>query len=218
MSRTLVVWQPLYYPKLHYFARLAEADHFVIFDDAEFSRQSPQHRAPIQYGGKKWLTIPVKHTGETQQIFDAEIDMSQHWGRKHLNTLTAKYGGDASERFEHHYDSLDSEANLPDLTVPLLEHLLDIFDIEVELHLSSEVPVLYEKSSSTEYLVNLTEHLDCDRYYCGKRACEAYLDLDQFDAHDLTVETQDWEPRWTDGNVVCLDVVFGAETPRAHIS
>ena len=97
MSGTIAVYQPHYYPRLHYLARAQQADVFVIYDDVEFSRRSRHHRAHIDYYDKKWLTIPVAHTGRDTLITEARIDMSVPWPARHVQTLVGKYGSDAAE-------------------------------------------------------------------------------------------------------------------------
>ena len=217
MSGRLVVWQPVYYPKLHYLARLARADEFVVFDTAEFSRQSRQHRAPIEYGGKTWLTIPIHHGDDSSSLREVKIDMSKKWGRKHLMTLQAKYGGNASDMFADLYESLDTDATLNDITVPLLLRLLEQFDIEIAVTRASELDVPYERGEPSEFLARVTEHLGYETYYCGKRAYENYLQQDPFEQRGIAIETQDWEPTWSDGNTICLDALFGSSNPAQYV-
>lgn len=97
MGGIVAAYQPHYYPKLHYLARARQADVFVIYDDVQFSRGSAQHRAPIEYQGKEWLTVPVRHTGVDTSIDEAQIDMSEPWPVSHLRTLVGKYGAAAEE-------------------------------------------------------------------------------------------------------------------------
>ncbi|TYL38937.1 hypothetical protein CV102_10560 [Natronococcus pandeyae] len=97
MAGIVAAYQPHYYPKLHYLARAQQADVFVIYDDVQFSRSSPHHRAPIEYQGQSWLTIPVRDTGVDTAINDARIEMVNPWPTRHLKTLVGKYGEEARE-------------------------------------------------------------------------------------------------------------------------
>lgn len=97
MSGIVTAYQPHYYPRLHYLARAQQADVFVIYDDVQFARGSPQHRAPIEYQGLEQLTIPVKHTGDEIRIDEARLDPSEPWPATHLRTLRGKYGSAADE-------------------------------------------------------------------------------------------------------------------------
>ncbi|WP_226038747.1 WbqC family protein [Natrinema sp. DC36] len=105
MSRTVTAYQPHYYPRLHYFARIKQADIFVIYDDVEFSRRSRQHRTPIDLSDKGWLTIPVRHTSSDVRIDEARIDMSEPWPVDHVKTLRREYGA-AVDEFRPFYERL----------------------------------------------------------------------------------------------------------------
>jgi len=217
MSQSVVVYQPCYFPKLHYIARIDDADVFIVFDDVEFSRRSRQHRCQIDFASKKWLTIPVKHTGQEILIKDAIIDNSGRWHTEHYQTLVHKYGSDAS-RFETYYEAIKDvdEPRLVDVTVPTLVELLDAFSVDVEILRSSELDVEHPGDATT-YIRNLVESVDGDEYICGKRAYENYLRDEEFDKHDIRIEIQNWEPKWEDGNVCALDVLFNAAEPSEYL-
>ncbi|KAA9410365.1 hypothetical protein EGO51_11315 [Haloarcula hispanica] len=217
MTGSLVVWQPVYYPNLHFLARLNQAEEFVIFDTAEFSRQSRQHRAPIKFGGKKWLTIPILHDSDHEAITEAKLDMSQKWPKKHLKTIKSKYGGNAPAPFGEIYNELDEGSTLPDITVPLIRELIDLFEIDIKMYSASELDVPYTKGEPSNYLARLTEELGHTTYLCGQRAYENYLDQEPFKQRGIDIEIQNWEPDWKDGNVICLDVLYEAESPATHI-
>ncbi|HEX6783374.1 MAG TPA: WbqC family protein [Sphingomicrobium sp.] len=53
--------QPYFYPYLPYFALLAGASTFVIFDCVQFSRRGRVHRSEVtkSEGRPKWLTLPL---------------------------------------------------------------------------------------------------------------------------------------------------------------
>jgi hypothetical protein len=216
MGASVAVYQPRYYPRLHYLARAQMVDTFVLYDDVEFSRQSPQHRAQIEFGGKKWLTVPVKRTGNDTLIVDAGIDMNRHWRRTHLNTLQAKYGGDAAAQFESFYEALDDDARLVELTVPILAELFDRFDVDSDIVRSSRVDFERTDDASAN-LARLIETLDGTEYISGGRGYRNYLDETPFDERGIDVSVQDWDPEWDDGNVCSLDVLFEADDPTTHV-
>lgn len=216
MTVSIAVYQPRYYPRLHYLARAEMVEKFVLYDDVEFSRQSPQHRARIDFGGKTWLTVPVKHTGNDTLICNAEIDMDQRWRSTHTNTLMAKYGGNAAAEFEPFYEALDDTARLVDLTIPILYDLFDRFEVDTEIVQSSALS--YERTEDpSENLARLVSDLCGDEYVSGGRGYENYLDEEPFKTRDIGVRVQDWTPTWADGNVCALDVLFEGENPPEYI-
>ena len=217
MTTNTVIYQPCYYPKLHYLARINSADEFIIFDDVEFSRRSRQHRAEINFGDKQWLTIPVQHTGSKIKINQARIDNSQRWQDKHLGTLRHKYGGDISS-FKPYYNRIKSSDDpyLSEFTSGILLELLDQFNIETTVHRSSEIPISHPGDPS-EYLSRLTEYVSGTNYICGQNVYDEYLCDSAFHSRNITVEIQDWTPKWPDGNVCSLDVLFNADYPEEFI-
>lgn len=216
MTGSVAVYQPRYYPRLHYLARAQMVDAFVLYDDVEFSRQSPQHRARIDFGGKTWLTVPVKHTGNGTLIIEAEIDMDQRWRSTHTNTLMAKYGGNAAAEFESFYGDLVADARLVELTIPIIHDLFERFDVETEILRSSDLTYRRTEDPS-ENLARLVDELDGKTYVSGGRGYENYLDETPFDDRGIDIDVQDWTPTWDDGNVCTLDVLFGADDPGTHI-
>jgi hypothetical protein len=211
------VYQPCYYPKLHYLSRINSADEFIIFDDVEFSRRSRQHRAEVNFGDRRWLTIPVHHTGEDTLIKEAKIDNSSRWQQKHTGTLKHKYGSDSS-LFQTYYDETKRTETplLVDFTTSILLELLDQFNINVSVQYSSELPVSHPGDPS-EYLAKLTKHVSGDVYICGQDVYDEYLDDTAFESKGIEIEIQDWTPQWPDGNVCSLDVLFDADNPEGFV-
>jgi hypothetical protein len=92
VSHVVTAYQPRYYPRLHYLARARQADTFVVLDDVQFRRGSPQHRAPVDHHGETWLTVPVEQEGSYVAIDEAVVDMSDPWVAEHLRLLEKAYG------------------------------------------------------------------------------------------------------------------------------
>lgn len=94
--------QPQYFPRLHYFARILNADIYVVRDDAQFvSRHkypdgskgpSYQVHTPIkQPSGVSLLTVPIVHAG-LQPIKDTEVAYGDKWVKNHLTAIQNNYG------------------------------------------------------------------------------------------------------------------------------
>lgn len=93
--------QPQYFPRLHYFARILNADVFVVRDDCQFvkkhkypdgkSASSYQSHTPIKTAnGRQLLNIPVQHKGLTP-LFDTQISYFDNWDKNHLKTIQITY-------------------------------------------------------------------------------------------------------------------------------
>jgi hypothetical protein len=107
LSVRLASYQPQYFPRLHYFARMLDADVFTISDylqyvrkhtvqNAEGSRRvfSYQAHAPIKSAdGVLLLDVPVRRggAGGKQALNEAAIDYAGAWQQKQLNIIQANY-------------------------------------------------------------------------------------------------------------------------------
>lgn len=86
--------QPNFLPWLGYFAKLAQADRFVLLDRVQFPRTSRgtyTNRVQLLIGGQPaWLTVPVLREG-VQAIGDVRIDDTQPWRRKAIRSIEQTY-------------------------------------------------------------------------------------------------------------------------------
>jgi hypothetical protein len=94
--------QPQYFPRLHYFARMLNADLFMIRDEAQFVSKhkypdgsvdkSFQAHTPVKSSaGMYLLSVPIKHNGR-QAIFQTEPFYSTAFPQDHLKNIHLVYG------------------------------------------------------------------------------------------------------------------------------
>lgn len=71
-AETVAVMQPYFYPYIAYFALLAVADTFVIYDCVQFPRRGRVHRTELGGGGtrREWLTLPLSRQPRQALIRD----------------------------------------------------------------------------------------------------------------------------------------------------
>lgn len=101
----LAGYQPQYFPRLHYFARILDADVFTISDYVQFVKKHAYPAAPgrPKYGrsyqadtpikmaaGVQHLPVPVKHEG-FQNINATRIAYESPWAERHLRVLSVNY-------------------------------------------------------------------------------------------------------------------------------
>ena len=98
------IYQPRYFPQLHYFNRALESDVFVILDCAQYTKalvhsvnggkerhKSFQSDTVIKFPeGSHFLTVSIKHNG-LLPISKTQLDYSQDWARKHAATISTAY-------------------------------------------------------------------------------------------------------------------------------
>jgi len=98
-------YQPQYFPRLHYFARMLDSDIFTIADYLQYVRKHAfKHPDGTSHNGSSYqahmplksnndiieLGIPVQRE-RFQKIKDAKIDYATLWFLKHLNTIREHY-------------------------------------------------------------------------------------------------------------------------------
>lgn len=101
----IAIYQPRYFPQLHYFNRAINSDVFVILDCAQYTKalvhnvngkkerhKSYQSDTVLKLpDGEHFLTIPVKHDG-LLPINETLLDYSSDWARRHIATIASAYG------------------------------------------------------------------------------------------------------------------------------
>ena len=91
MGKTLVLLQPSYLPWSGAFNQMDSADVFVIYNDAQYTKNDWRNRNRIKTAqGIQWLTVPVFKDG-FPLIKDVLIDNSDNWKVKHLKSIKQNY-------------------------------------------------------------------------------------------------------------------------------
>lgn len=105
-SMRLAGYQPQYFPRLHYFARLLDSDIFEFSDYVQFVKKHAYHNPDgtstrgrsfqadtvIKTNqGPAYLTVPVRQEG-LAPINQTMLDNTQSWVKKHLKTIRIHYG------------------------------------------------------------------------------------------------------------------------------
>lgn len=98
-------YQPQYFPRLHYFARMLDSDIFEFSDYLQFVKK---HQYPLPDGslkrgksyqadtplkgpdGVRWLTVPVQQQ-EKLPMNQTKVVADRAWVRKHVRTFEADY-------------------------------------------------------------------------------------------------------------------------------
>jgi WbqC-like protein len=101
----VTVYQPQYFPRLHYVNRVLDADVFIALDGAQFTRKLKHHgpdgatthrsfqaHSPIRLAdGTHLLTVPVRHSGARATIGQTRVDYDDPWPARHLRSLQSGY-------------------------------------------------------------------------------------------------------------------------------
>ena len=118
--KRLVSYQPQYFPRLHYFARILNTDVFLIADNVQFVRKHAYHKpdgsnligpsyqahTPVKSAaGLLMLDFPTKHSGH-QGIHETALGFAKPIERtKHLRIIAEQYR--KAPQFSHVYPALE---------------------------------------------------------------------------------------------------------------
>ncbi|MFH1358969.1 MAG: WbqC family protein [archaeon] len=209
MSKIIVsAHQPNFMPYLGFFDKMRKSDIFVIRDEVLFVKKDYHQRNRIRINGNdnfnnpqfKWLKVPVESIEDyIMHILikkDYEIK-NVGWNIRMLNEIKASYKG--SKFFDEFYAQLkfifdNSDDKLLSLNMKIINFLKDVFNIDCEIVMASELGLKennYSESDASEDLANICKELNADVYLSGFGGKE-YLDLNPFKNKNIKLEFQDF--------------------------
>src|SRR4051794_15705002 len=145
MRRTVVIEQPNYLPWIGYFDLIRQSDVWIWYDDVQYTKRDWRNRNRIAAGvNVEWLTIPVKTKGQfAQRICDVEIDASQPWMPRHLESIRRCYA--RAPFFESMFSIVENafaarDTRLADLTIRMNHSICAELGLAPTFLRSSELP------------------------------------------------------------------------------
>lgn len=182
MTRTVVVEQPNYIPWLGYFDLMRQSDVWIWYDDVQFTKRDWRNRNRVAGSGQMfWLTVPVKTKGRFRQtIREVEIDESQPWRRRHVETLRHCY---AAAPYGDAVVTLIAQAmargdrHLAELTIALNESIGGLLGIATRFTRSSETA--HTSEDRQDRLLELCRATGGTSYLSGP-AARAYVEPQRF--------------------------------------
>ncbi len=152
----VAIYQPRYFPQLHYYNRVLQSDIFVILDNAQYTKalvhisekgkerhKSFQSDTVVKLAvGTKYLTVPVKHKG-LQPICETELDYSSNWSVSHVGTIASAYG-----------KSTNFAKVFPEIKKLLQKKYKTLGDLDISSFLFGMSQILELKLETDEYVVD----------------------------------------------------------------
>jgi hypothetical protein len=192
-EKRLAILQSNYIPWKGYFDLIASVDEFIIFDDAQYTKNDWRNRNRIKTPqGVQWLTIPVETKGKlTQRIRDAEAK-NDAWREKHLRSLLqnysrARYFSDYKGWLEELYAGCNLQL-LSKINYHFLAAICRELKITTKLTWSSDYHL---GEGKTERLVSLCEQAGATSYLSGPSARE-YLDPTLFEQAGIALRFKEY--------------------------
>ncbi|WP_340817870.1 WbqC family protein [Methanolobus sp. WCC4] len=192
----IAVHQPNYLPYLGFFDKMEKADIFVIYDNAQFSKEDYHHRNRVRiFNGWKWLTVPVEKKripiNQIMVVNSSSTKEENKWNHKHLRVISDNYKNAPfyEDYIDAFYKIYEKEyCSLCELNMDLILLLKEAFDIGTEILYTSDLGQL---SSSSQGLVEIVQKVDGDTYLSGQGG-KNYLDISLFKDKGIKVDFQNY--------------------------
>lgn len=221
--KKIAIVQSNYIPWKGYFDMIAAVDEFVLYDDAQFTKNDWRNRNLIKTPqGVQWLTVPVGQN-ISRRIRDVELP-SNKWQIKHWKTLEsnyrrASYFAEIASVLEPLYCG-DTCANLSELNRRLIEAVCNYLGIKTKISNSWDYQLIDGK---TERLAEICTQAGANEYISGP-AAKDYIEEDTFANRKIKVTWFDYRgyPPYTQQwgefvhSVSILDLLFNCGT-TAHL-
>lgn len=171
--------QPTYFPWTGYFDLIDQSDKFVFLDDVQLVKRSWMVRNRIKTSqGPLFLSIPVRKTKhrDEQLLAGTEIDYSQNWQKKHLDSIRFAYR--KAEYFEPVFSLVEEllsarPAMLTDFNIEVIRRIADKMAIHSGFIRSSSLDT--GDLSQAEKLLKICESIGCNTYL-SPQGSAAYLE------------------------------------------
>ena len=190
----VAVLQSSYVPWKGYFSLIDLVDHFVLYDDVQFTSRDWRNRNRIRTSqGLRWVSIPILVKGRRyQRVRDARVS-DPGWAERHWRMISQSYShaphfGETSPFLQALYEECAAETSLSTINRRFLEASARRLGITTPLSWSMEYSLVEGRS---ERLVDLCRQLGADEYLTGP-AARAYLDESPFDRAGIRVRWMDY--------------------------
>lgn len=141
---TLVLMQPYFFPYLGYFQLLEKADHLILQDDVQYTKQTWINRNQIRANGvRTFFTVPVKRHAHQTKISDVQIADDIRWDRKFLNQIRSNYPNADTELITSLSEVIMTpRSKLAELCIDSLSWTMNCLGLPFEPILSSSISTI----------------------------------------------------------------------------
>jgi hypothetical protein len=190
----LTAHQPVYFPWLGLFHKIALSDAFCYFDDAQYLIKDFNNRNKIKTPqGSIWLTVPVLTKGYREKpIRLIEINNSLDWRKKHWKSIYLNYKkAPFFNRYAGFFEDVYKKEwrYLTDLNEYMLKWFLKELGIEVKYYKASELDLKGHKSG---LVLDMCKKLGADLYIFGALGKD-YAEEEDFTKEGIKIYFQDYK-------------------------
>lgn len=185
----LVAHQPEFLPWLGNISKAAIGDVYFILDTVQYCKELFQNRNKIRIKGPNgwhWLTIPI--LGSRKKLMnwqDIMIDNSQHWKKKHLNSIKMSYSKspffkEIFPEIEFIYKKFNGD-KLIDFLMEFIKYSHKKFNINVPIYQTSDlINQGYDISGQkTDLILNMCKVINAKTFIFGPQG-RNYIEREKF--------------------------------------
>lgn len=190
--KKIAILQSNYIPWKGYFDIINMVDEFILFDNAQYTKNDWRNRNKIKTSqGLQWLTIPVRQTHLGQLISETRVS-DKNWAKKHWKSLVLNYSKSKffsvyAEIFEKLYLGCDDDF-LSDINYKFIKTINELLGIKTKIRWSSEFEF---EDGQTQKLLSICKQCEADIYLSGP-AAKSYFDTKLALESNITVEWMDY--------------------------
>jgi hypothetical protein len=180
--KKIAIIQSNYIPWKGYFDIINMVDEFIVYDDAQFTKNSWRNRNRIKTSnGPIWLTIPVVTGGRFGQAIDEVEIATDDWAEKHWRSWQTYYAAAPffttfAPQIEMLYQAAAKEERLSRVNMLFLKGLCDLLGIRTQLTWSRDYQV---EGSKTDRVIALCKAAGATAYLSGP-AAQDYIETEKF--------------------------------------
>lgn len=190
----ICVAQSNYLPWLGYFALVDQADTFVLYDSAQFTKNDWRNRNRIRSESSAfWITIPCITSGRFGQSIRETQVKATGWARKHIASMQSCYS--KSPHFAWFEDrlfpiltELKDEQSLSYTNEILIRLIAQDLNITTTVVSDNQYLVAGDRNSK---LLQLCQQAGATEYLSGPAASN-YLDRQRFMANGIRIKYMDY--------------------------
>lgn len=194
--KKIAILQSNYIPWKGYFDIINMVDEFVLYDDAQYTKNDWRNRNIVKtFSGPQWLTIPVVTKGRItheQRIIETEVISSQ-WCKKHWKTIQYNYAKAAhfelyADKISELYRKCEDERFLSNINHLFLTEICNILGISTKITWSSQYRL---GEGKTEKIINICKQSDANQYISGP-AAKNYINPQLFSDANISLIYMDY--------------------------
>ena len=188
--KSVCVLQSNYLPWRGYFDLINRANHFVFYDEVQYTKNDWRNRNVILgKAGPFFLTIPVVQSKRFGQSIDEVRVADSRWSVKHRKSIEASYSkAPYFEEFKGWFfpllDELSEEPYLSIINKKIIVEISKFLGISTIFHDSRDFSA---KGDKTKRLITICKSLGADSYITGPSA-QSYLDVELMSKEHIDVK------------------------------